>query len=113
MGWRPGGKKAARQRAAAYLDWALAHFSGSSAADELYDGPFGVLSLVANRTFKRLLDQVLDPDPDPKDITAFVCRFPAALRPRGLSLHGVTTDASPLYPVPLQAVCGDGPPARG
>ena len=37
-----------------YLDWALADFSGYIAVDELYDGPFCVLSIVDNRTFKRL-----------------------------------------------------------
>ena len=86
-----------------YLDWALADFSGYIAADELYDGPFCVLSIVDNRTFKRLLYQVLDHDPDHPDITAFFRRFRMALRLRGLVLHGVTTDASPLYPEPLQA----------
>lgn len=29
-----------------YLDWGLADFSGYIAADELYDGPFCVLSIV-------------------------------------------------------------------
>jgi hypothetical protein len=43
MGWRPGGKKAARQMGTAYLDGGLADFSGYIAADELYDGPFCVL----------------------------------------------------------------------
>jgi hypothetical protein len=89
-----------------YLDWALADFSGYLAADELYDGPFCVLSIVDNRTFKRLLYQVLDHDPDHPDITAFLRRFQTALVQRGLTLKGVTTDASPLYPKPLQAVFG-------
>ena len=40
---------------AGYLEWALTNFSGSIAADELYDGPFCVLSIVENRTFKRLV----------------------------------------------------------
>jgi hypothetical protein len=92
-----------------YLDWGLADFSGYIAADELYDGPFCVLSIVDNRTFKRLLYQVLDHDPDHKDITQFFQRFRTALRLRGLTLHGVTTDASPLYPEPLQAVFGSVP----
>ena len=92
-----------------YLDWALADFSGYIAADELYDGPFCVLSIVDNRTFKRLLYQVLDHDPDHQDITTFLRRFQAALRQRNLSLHGVTTDASPLYPEPLRAVFDDVP----
>ena len=92
-----------------YLDWGLADFSGYIAADELYDGPFCVLSIVDNRTFKRLLYQVLDHDPDHQDITAFFHRFRMALRLRGLKLQGVTTDASPLYPEPLQEVFGDIP----
>jgi hypothetical protein len=92
-----------------YLDWGLADFSGYIAADELYDGPFCVLSIVDNRTFKRLLYQVLDHDPDHADIRAFFHRFHMALRLRGLKLKGVTTDASPLYPEPLREVFGDVP----
>ena len=92
-----------------YLDWALADFSGYIAVDELYDGPFCVLSIVDNRTFKRLLYQVLDHDPDHADITAFLLRFRGALAERGLTLQGVTTDASPLYPEPLRAVFGNVP----
>ena len=108
-GWRPGEKKAARQTWTSYLDWALSDFSGYIAADELYDGPFCVLSIVDNRTFKRLLYQVLDHDPDHKDITKFFQRFRMALHLRSLALHGVTTDASPLYPEPLRAVFGPVP----
>jgi len=93
----------------AYLDWGLADFSGYIAADELYDGPFCVLSVVDNRTFKRLLYQVLDHDPDHADIRAFLHRFRMALRLRSLKLKGVTTDGSPLYPEPLRAVFGDVP----
>jgi hypothetical protein len=93
----------------AYLDWSLADFSGYIAADELYDGPFCVLSIVDNRTFKRLLYQVLDHDPDHRDIAAFFHRFRMALRLRSLKLQGVTTDASPLYPEPLREVFGDVP----
>jgi Transposase len=93
----------------AYLDWALADFSGYVAIDELYDGPFCVLSIVDNRTFKRLIYQVLDHDPNHKDITAFLRRFQAHLQQRGLALRGVTTDASPLYPEPLRTVFGEIP----
>jgi len=92
-----------------YLDWGLAEFSGYIAVDELYDGPFCVLSLVDNRTFKRLLYQVLDHNPEHKDMTVFLHRFRMALRLRGLVLRGVTTDGSPLYPKPLQVVFGDVP----
>jgi len=92
-----------------YLDWSLADFSGYIAADELYDGPFCVLSIVDNRTFTRLLYQVLDHAPDHQDITAFFHRFRMALRLRRLKLQGVTTDAAPLYPEPLHDVFGDIP----
>jgi Transposase len=92
-----------------YLDWGLADFSGYIAVDELYDGPFCVLSIVDNHTFKRLLYQVLDHDPEHADITAFLRRFQMALRLRGVALHGVTTDGSPLYPEPLQVVFGEVP----
>ena len=90
----------------AYLDWALADFSGYIAADELYDGPFCVLFVVDNRTFKRLFSQVLDHDPGQKDIEGFLRRLDKALQKRGLAVQGVTTDGSPLYPEPLSAVFG-------
>src|SRR5438445_13170754 len=101
-GSRLGGKKAQARMDTDFLDWGLVDFSGYIAADELYDGPFCVLSIVDNRTFKRLLYQVLDHDPDHQDITAFFHRLRMALRLRGLALQGVTTDASPLYPEPLR-----------
>ena len=37
----------------AFLDWALESFSGYVAADELYEGPYCVLSAVDNRRYKR------------------------------------------------------------
>ena len=43
-----------------FLDWALASFSGYVAADELYEGPYCVLSVVDNRQYKRILYAVLD-----------------------------------------------------
>jgi Transposase len=92
-----------------YLDWGLADFSGYIAVDELYDGPFCVLSIVDNHTFKRLLYQVLDHAPDHQDITAFFRRFRLALQLRGLAVRGVTTDGAPLYPEPLRAVFGEVP----
>jgi Transposase len=92
-----------------YLDWGLADFSGYIAADELYDGPFCVLSIVDNHTFKRLLSQVLDHAPDHTDLTAFLRRFRMALQLRGLALRGVTTDGSPWYPEPLRTVFGEVP----
>ncbi len=41
-----------------FLNWALADFSGYVAADELYDGPFCMLSAVDNRCYKRILYDV-------------------------------------------------------
>jgi hypothetical protein len=105
-GSRPGGKKGARRIDADYLDWALSDFSGYIAADELYDGPFCVLSIVDNRTFKRISYQVLDRDPTSKDIEAFFRRFHAALEARGLVLKGITTDGSALYPEAIATVFG-------
>ena len=48
-------KKAEQRITTDYLDGALADFSGYIAADELYDGPFCVLSMVDNRNFNRLI----------------------------------------------------------
>jgi len=87
-----------------FLDWALADFSGYVAADELYDGPFCVLSAVDNRCYKRILYDVLDHDPTHEDIRAFLRRLHTALAVRGLTLRGITTDGSPLYPTPLAEV---------
>jgi hypothetical protein len=105
-GSRPGGKKAARRIPTEYLDGTLSDFSGFIAADELYDGPFCILSIVDNRTFRRLAYQVLDHDPTHKDIAAFFRRFHAALQARGLSVQGITTDGSELYPEPIATVFG-------
>lgn len=89
-----------------YLNWALADFSGYIALDELYDGPFCVLSLVDNRTCKRLQYAVLDHTPEHPDIEAFLRRFAQALAQRQLTVRGVTTDGSPLYPEPVRVVLG-------
>jgi hypothetical protein len=92
-----------------FLDWALAEFSGYEAADELYDGPFCILSVVDNRRYKRILYEVLDHDPTHDDIRAFLGRLHTALVARGLTLCGVTTDGSALYPAPLREVFGKVP----
>jgi hypothetical protein len=105
-GWRPGGKKAAERIGTDYLAWALDDFSGSIAADELYDGPFCVLSIVDNRAFKRLCSEVLDHPPAHGDIRAFFRHFPAVLAGRGLRLRGITTEGSDLYPQPILEVFG-------
>lgn len=80
----------------AFLDWALEAFSGYVAADELYEGPYCVLSAVDNRQYKRILYAVLDHDPSHDDITTFLGRLKTALDDRGLVLKGITTDGSAL-----------------
>ena len=94
-----------------YLDWALADFSGYIAADELYDGPFCVLSIVDNHTFKRVFYQVLERDQAPtRDIVAaFFGRFQAVLQARGLRVAAITTDGSDLYPPAILNAFGDIP----
>jgi hypothetical protein len=82
----------------------LEGFSGYIAVDELYDGPFCVLSLVDNRTFTRLTCRVLEKDPTQDDIRGFLREFKAHLDTRGLKVLGVTTDGSNLYPVPLARI---------
>ena len=95
--------------ATVYLDEALAEFSGYIAADELYDGPYCVLSIVDNRESRRLTYQVLDHSPIHEDILRFFKDFKKELDQRGLTLRGITTDGSPLYPVPIRQVFGDTP----
>jgi Transposase len=73
----------------------------------LYDGPYCVLSIVDNVAFRRLCYEVLDRDPAHGDIRAFFRRFQAALASRGLTLRGITTDGSELYPRPIAEVFGD------
>ena len=87
----------------------LAEFSGYIAADELYDGPFCVLSIVDNRTFRRITYEVLDHDPTHADIERFFGKFQSLLKERGLELQGITTDGSNLYPEPISTVFGDVP----
>lgn len=105
-GSKRGEKRAADRITQDYLDDALADFSGYIAADELYDGPYCVLSIVDNHRFKRLIYEVLDHNPTEEDITAFFTRFRDVLIARGLSLKGITTDGSPLYPTPIAKVFG-------
>ena len=93
----------------AFLDWALEAFSGYVAADELSEGPYCVLSVVDNRQYKRILYEVLDHDPNHDDIEAFLGRLKTALDKRNLTLQGITTDGSALYPEPIRKVFGDVP----
>jgi hypothetical protein len=109
-GWKRGEKRAEEYVTQEYLDKVLADFSGYIAADERYDGPYCVLSIVDNHNFKRLLYEVLDHDPTEKDITRFFQRFQEALTARSLSLRGITTDGSALYPTPILQVFGSSVP---
>jgi len=102
-----GGKKGQGHMGGAFLEWALEAFSGYAAVDELYEGPYCVLSAVDNRQFKRVLYEVLDHDPTHDDIEAFLGRLKTALADRELELKGRTTDGSALYPEPIRTVFGD------
>ena len=62
-----------------------------------------------NRSFKRLFFQVLDHDATQADMIIFFGRFQVALQARQLTVRGITTDGSPLYPVAIQAVWGEVP----
>jgi hypothetical protein len=108
-GWRQREKKAESQVETDYLDWALASFSGYLAADELYDGPFCVLSAVDARRQRRLLYEVLDHNPTQVDILCFLARLNDQIRARRQSVRGITTDGSPLYPQPIALVFGEIP----
>src|SRR6185437_11203859 len=99
-GSRSGGKKAARRIETEHLDWALSDFSGYLAVDELYDGPFCVLSAVDARQQRRLLYEVLDHDPTQVDILYFLARLHDQIHARDRTVLGITTDGSPLYPEP-------------
>jgi transposase len=68
----------------------------------VYDGPFCVLSIVDNHTFKRLAYRVLEQDPTQKDIRDFFGQFKAHLEGRGMKVLGITTDGSSLYPAVIR-----------
>ena len=106
IGSRTGEKKA-QEQLESELEKVLSEFSGYIAADELYDGPYCVLVIVDNRTYKRLIYEVLDHDPTHDDMRAFFGRFKALLDARGLTLKGITTDASD--PEPIKSIFGDIP----
>lgn len=55
-----------------------------------------------NRRYNRLAFRVLDHDPTQDDVLAFLSDFKAQLDRRGLSVRGVTTDGSSLYPKVLK-----------
>ncbi len=92
-----------------YLDEAVADFSGYLAIDEIYDGPFCVLSVVDNCRYNRLAFRVLEHDPTHDDVRAFLSAFKGQLDQRGRSVRGITTDGSPLYPKVLKELWPDAP----
>jgi hypothetical protein len=63
-----------------------------------------VLSLVDNRTYRRLSYRVLDHSPKAQDISRFLKAFKKQLDARNLKVGGITTDGSPLYPKPLALI---------
>jgi hypothetical protein len=108
-GSRPPGEKILSTLSGSYLDEALADFSGYLAVDEVYDGPFCILSVVDNRRYHRLAFAVLDQDPTQDDIRTFLAELKGQLEKRGLVLRGITTDGSQLYPKVLQELWPDVP----
>jgi hypothetical protein len=76
----------------------LADFSGYLAIDEVYDSPFCILSTVDNRRHNRLAFAVLDHDPTHDDVRTFLTDLKRQLEKRSLTVAGITTDGSPLYP---------------
>jgi hypothetical protein len=109
IGSRPRGKKSRAVIDTAYLERAPAHFSGYLAVDELYDGPFCAFSPVDNRAFVRLSFRVLERDPSQDDMRRFLAEFKARLDARGLTVRGITTDGSELYPEPIHELWPDVP----
>jgi len=101
-GSRERGKKGEGRIDGEYLDRALDAFSGYLAADEVYDGPFCVLSIVDNHTFQRLAYRVLEHDATQEDVRTFFTQFKTRLDARNLKVVGITTDGSPLYPVVIK-----------
>ena len=65
----------------------MGDFSGYIAMDELYDGPFCILSIVDNHTCRRLMYEVLDHNPTHQDIKRFLLRFRSVLEKRHLELY--------------------------
>lgn len=65
-----------------------------------------------NRRYNRLACRVLEHKPTENDIRVFLSEFKAQLDKRGLSVHGLTTDGSPLYPKVLKELWPDLPHQR-
>ena len=87
-GSRQPGKKKLATLTTTYLDEALVDFSGYLAIDEVYDGPFCILSVVDNRRYDRLASSVLDHDPTHDDVRVFLAEFKGQLETRRLLACG-------------------------
>jgi hypothetical protein len=68
-----------------------------------------VLSAVDPHQHRRLLYEVLDHDPTRWDVLLFLARLNEQIRKRGHAVVGITTDGSPLYPVPIRLALGSIP----
>lgn len=77
------------------------------AIDEVYDGPFCILSIVDNHRYNRLAFRVRDHDPTHDDVRAFLGEFEEQLTKRQRSVRGITTDGSSLYPKVLKELWPD------
>jgi hypothetical protein len=96
------GKKKVASISTSYLEEALANFSSYLTIDEVYDGPFCILSVVDNRRYNRLAFRVLEHDPTQDHVLAFLTEFKGQLDKRCLQVCGITTDGSSLYPKVLK-----------
>jgi hypothetical protein len=65
-----------------------------------------VLSAVDARRQRRLLYEVLDHNPTQEDVLFFLARLNEAITRHGGAVVGITTDGSPLYPVPIALALG-------
>jgi hypothetical protein len=92
-----------------HLDQALRDYSGYIAVDELYDESHGIVSIVDNRKFQRLMCRVLGEKVDQSDILELLKQFKQELDQRKLPLAGITTDGSNLYPAAIKEVFGEVP----
>lgn len=99
-------KKSAESINHEYLDQALVDFSGYITVDEVYDGPFCIISIVDNRTFRRLMNEVKDRTASADDARSLFQRFKEKLDSKGLIVFGITTDGSKIYPEPILEVFG-------
>lgn len=74
------------------------------AADEIYDGPFCILFMVDSKRQRRIAYEVLDHDPETRDVHNFFTKVSLMILSRHLCVAGITTDGSPLYPEAIKEV---------